>query len=130
VPRIVRIHENGGPEVLRYEDLEVPPPSPGEVEIQVKALGLNRSEVMFRNGRHIETPRFPARLGYEAAGIVRAVGGEVAELAVGDAVSIVPPPSVTQWGTYGEVATVPAALVANSAPAPRRCRYRCWWVSS
>jgi NADPH:quinone reductase-like Zn-dependent oxidoreductase len=111
--RIVRIHELGGPEVLRIEEVEVPPPGPGEIRIQVKALGINRAESMFRTGRYPEAPAFPARLGYEAAGLVEAVGPGVTGFAPGDAVSLVPPLSITRWGTYGEIATIPAALAVK-----------------
>src|SRR5262245_62487596 len=88
--RIVRFHQTGGPEVLKIEQVEVPPPGPGEVRIAVKALGLNRAESMFRSGRYLENPRLPARLGYEAAGTVAAIGEGVQGLKVGDAVSTVP----------------------------------------
>src|SRR5215467_10717423 len=66
--RVVRFHQVGGPEVLRVEEVEVPPPGKGEVQIKVKALGLNRAESMFRRGQYLEDPKLPARLGYEAAG--------------------------------------------------------------
>ena len=72
--RIVRFHKTGGPEVLQIENVEVPPPGKGEVQITVKALGLNRAESMFRSGQYLEDPKLPARLGYEAAGTVAAVG--------------------------------------------------------
>jgi len=111
--RIVRIHKTGGPEVLTFENLKDTPPAANEISIQVKALGLNRSEAMFRSGRHIETAQFPARLGYEAAGTISAIGTDVSGFAIGDAVSIIPPPSVTKWGTYGEVATVPSDFVVK-----------------
>lgn len=113
MPRIVRIHKNGGPEVLKIENLDVPPPSPEEVTIKVRAIGLNRSEAMFRSGRHIETACFPARLGYEAAGVISAIGSGVQGLAVGDAVSVIPPPSVTRWGAYGEMVTFPAEFIVK-----------------
>lgn len=111
--RVVRIHENGGPEVLRFDDIEVAPPGPGEITLQVKALGLNRAESMFRSGQYVEAPVFPARLGYEAAGIVSAIGAGVTGFAIGDAVSVVPPLSITRWGMYGEVATVPAEVAVK-----------------
>ncbi len=53
------------------------------------------------------------RLGYEAAGVVTAVGSGAKEFAPGDAVSVVPPPSITRWGSYGEVATFPAEVVVK-----------------
>jgi len=111
--RIVRFHQTGGPEVLKIEQVDVPPPGPGEVRIAVKALGLNRAESMFRSGHYLEQPRFPARLGYEAAGTVEALGEGVKGLKVGDAVSTIPAFSQNQYGVYGDTATVPAFAVAK-----------------
>jgi NADPH:quinone reductase-like Zn-dependent oxidoreductase len=111
--RIVRIHETGGPEVLKLEEVENDPPGSGEVAIQVKALGLNRAEAMFRSGRYLEEARFPARLGYEAAGVVTAIGEGVTTFGAGDAVSVIPPSSISRWGTYGETATIPAEFVVK-----------------
>ncbi len=111
--RIVRFHELGGPEVLRIEDVEVPGAGRGEVQIRVKALGLNRAEALFRSGNYIETPTLPAGLGLEAAGIVAAVGEGVEDFAPGDAVSVVPPVSMARWPAYGELATFPAELIVK-----------------
>ena len=111
--RIVRFHQTGGPEVLKIEQVEVPSPGPGEVRIAVKALGLNRAESMFRSGQYLEQPTFPARLGYEAAGTVEALGEGVQGLKVGDAVSTIPAFSQNQYGVYGDTAIVPAAAVAK-----------------
>ena len=108
MPRIVRIHEYGDASVLRLEDLETPPPAAGEVQIDVRSIGLNRAEVMFRTNAYLQQAEFPSRLGYEAAGVVTQVGEGVTEFAVGDAVSLVPPPNIAIWGTYGEVANIPA----------------------
>jgi NADPH:quinone reductase-like Zn-dependent oxidoreductase len=115
--RVVRFHETGGPEVLRIETVDVPPPGPGEVRMQVKALGLNRAEALLRSGRYIEEPVFPSGLGLEAAGLVDAVGDGVEGLAPGDAVSIVPPPSMARWPAYGDLATFPARLVVRHPPS-------------
>lgn len=106
--RIVRFHEIGGPEVLKVEDVTVPAPKAGEVQIRVKAMGLNRAEVMFRTGQYVTQPRFPAILGYEAAGIVEAVGPEVTGFAVGDAVSVVPCFMLGEHGLHGELVNAPA----------------------
>jgi NADPH:quinone reductase len=111
--RIVRFSKTGGPEVLKIEQVDVRPPGPGEVRIAVKALGLNRAESMFRSGQYLEQPKFPARLGYEAAGIVEAVGEGVQGLKVGDAVSTIPAFSQNQYGVYGDTAIVPAFAVAK-----------------
>jgi NADPH:quinone reductase-like Zn-dependent oxidoreductase len=115
--RVVRFHQLGGPEVLSIEEVAVPAPGPGEVRIRVKALGLNRAEAMLRTGNYIETATFPSGLGFEAAGIVDAVGEGVADLKAGDAVSVVPPLSQLRWPAYGELATFPAAHVVKHPPA-------------
>ena len=111
--RVVRFHETGGPEVLRIEQVEVPPPGKDEVRIRVHALGLNRAEAMFRGGQYLYTPRLPSRLGYEAAGTVEAIGAGVTGVKLGEAVSTVPAFSLNDYGVYGDVATVPAAAVAK-----------------
>ena len=107
--KIVRIHELGGPEVLRIEDLPLMDPKAGEVRIKVQAIGLNRAEVMFRTGQYLEQPEFPSRIGVEAAGIVDAVGSGVHNVRIGDKVSVATGQSIGHYGTYGESAIVPAA---------------------
>jgi NADPH:quinone reductase-like Zn-dependent oxidoreductase len=111
--RVARFHQTGGPEVLKIEQMDVPPPGPGEVQINVKALGLNRAESMFRSGQYLEDPKLPARLGYEAAGPVAAVGPGVEGVKVGDAVSVVPSFSLNRYGLYGDVANAPAHAVVH-----------------
>ena len=111
--RVVRFHEVGGPEVLKIEQVDVPPPGKGEVQIAVKALGLNRAESMFRRGQYVEEPKLPARDGYEAAGTVAAVGEGVQGFKVGDAVSTIPAFSLNQYGVYGDLVNVPAYAVAH-----------------
>src|ERR1700754_624083 len=106
--RVVRFHETGGPEVLKIEEFDVPPPGKGEVQIRNHALGLNRAESMFRSGQYLEEPRLPARLGYEAAGTVAAVGPDVRGFKVGDAVSTIPSFSLNDYGLYGDLANAPA----------------------
>ena len=115
--RVVRFHSHGGPEVLRIEDMEVPPPGSGEVRIRIRALGLNRAEASMRNGTYIETPSLPSGLGLEAAGIVEAIGEGVGGFAPGDAVSIIPPRSMARWPAYGELVTFPAELVVKHPPS-------------
>lgn len=111
--QIVRFNRTGGPEVLQIENIDVPPPGAGEVRIRVKALGLNRAESMFRSGTYLAQPIFPSRLGYEASGIIEALGSGVKGLSVGDAVSIVPPGDQGKYGVYGEIATVPFKYVVK-----------------
>lgn len=110
--RTVLFHEYGGPEVLRIEDVETAEPGPGEVLVKVEAIGLNRAEALFRSGLYIEQARsFPARLGTEAAGVVEAVGPDVAGLTPGDPVSVIPAFSPNDYGVYADRAVVPAAAV-------------------
>src|SRR5262249_7438555 len=111
--RVVRFHETGGPAVLKIEQLEVPPPGKGEVQISVKALGLNRAESMFRRGEYIERPDFPARIGYEAAGVAAAAGRGGGGFRAGDAVSTIPAFSMNQYGVYGAVVSAPVHAVAH-----------------
>ncbi|MCZ0736945.1 zinc-dependent alcohol dehydrogenase family protein [Phreatobacter sp. AB_2022a] len=115
--RVVRFHRHGGPDVLRIEEVEMPHPGPGEVQIRVKALGLNRAEALMRQGRYIQTPRLPSGLGLEAAGTVERLGAGVAGFAPGDAVSVVPPVSMERWPAYGELATFPMELVVHHPDA-------------
>ena len=73
--RIVRFHETGGPEVLRLDQVPERDPGPGEVRLKIEAIGLNRAEVMLREGVYHEQPIFPSRIGYEAAGVVTNLAG-------------------------------------------------------
>src|SRR5690606_38252873 len=88
--RVVRFHRTGDAQVLQIDEVDVSAPKAGEVQIRVKALGINRAEIMYRTGQYVIEPRFPAILGYEAAGLVEALGPDVAGFNIGDAVSVVP----------------------------------------
>jgi NADPH2:quinone reductase len=81
----VRFQETGGPEVLRYQDVEVGDPGPGEVRLRHVAVGLNYADTYFRNGTY-RVP-LPAGMGVEGAGVIVAVGPGVTNVAVGDAVT-------------------------------------------
>lgn len=113
MPRAIRFHKIGGPEVLQIDTVDVAPPASGEVRITVKALGLNRAEAMFRSGTYLEQAVFPSRLGYEAAGVIESVGTGVTGLKPGDAVSTIPAFSQGKYGIYGDLVLVPAAAVAK-----------------
>jgi len=110
--KIVRFHTTGGPEVLKIQEEPIPEPGKGEVRLNVKAIGLNRAETMFRNGRYLETPLLPSKLGYEAAGVVAAVGPDVDKTWLGKKASTVPAFLMTHYGVYGEVAIVPVSALA------------------
>lgn len=116
MPRTVRFHRLGGPEVLQIEDLPSRLPGPEEVRIRVAALGLNRAETMFRSGSYLEPAVLPSRIGYEAAGVIDAIGDRVEGLQLGDAVAVVPAFSMSEYGVYGEEAVVPARAVVKTPP--------------
>ena len=114
--RAIRFHELGGPEVLRYEDVPVRDPGPGEIRLRVDAVGLNRAEVNFRRGTYVEQPVLPAGLGTEAAGEVLAVGTGVERWTPGDAVSVVPSFSQNDYPVYAQEALVPASSLVARPP--------------
>ena len=113
MPKIIRFHETGGADVLKIERLPLIKPGEGEVRLKVEALGLNRAEIMFREGQYLEDPVLPSRLGYEASGIVDAVGPGITEIQIGDRVSTIPGFSMVNYGVYGESAIVPENAVAQ-----------------
>src|SRR5438128_9045937 len=104
--KAIRIHTPGGPETLRYEDVEQAAPGPGQVLVKIEAGGVNFIDVYQRTG-HYKVP-VPFTLGQEAAGIVAAVGPGVAEAQVGDRVAY-----TTVLGAYAEYAVVPADQVVR-----------------
>lgn len=83
--KAIRIHANGGPDVLRWEDVPTPEPGPGEVLIHHEAVGLNYIDVYFRTGLY--KTALPATIGMEGSGTVRALGAGVTELTIGDRVA-------------------------------------------
>jgi len=111
--KIVRFHKTGDASVLKLEDLPVQVPVGDEIQIAVEAIGLNRAEVMFREGQYLESPEFPSKLGYEASGVIEAVGPDVSDFEVGDRISTIPAFSMGQYGVYGERAIVPARAAAK-----------------
>jgi NADPH:quinone reductase-like Zn-dependent oxidoreductase len=110
------VHEHGGPEVLRIEDLEIGPPGPGEILVRVEAIGLNRSEAVFRAGLYPVKPTLPTLIGYEAAGVVEALGAEVQGFGIGERVCVLPTFQLGQYGVYAERAIVPARSVVAAPP--------------
>jgi NADPH:quinone reductase-like Zn-dependent oxidoreductase len=106
--KVVSFDQLGDANVLKLEDVQVREPGKDEIKIKVEAIGLNRAEVLFRQGNYVEMPKFPSSLGYEAAGVVEAVGEGVTNLKVGDKVSTGPFFSMRDYGSYGEQVIVPA----------------------
>ncbi len=112
--KAVCMHETGGPEVLRVEEVDVPVPGPGQVLIRAGVAGVNFTDVMARQGVYIaadSAPRLPAILGTEVAGVVAAAGPDVpGELAGRRVIAFV-------RGGYAEYAIAPSDLVAELPPA-------------
>jgi NADPH:quinone reductase len=103
----VRVHKTGGPEVLTYEDIEVPAPGPGQVRIKQHACGINFIDTYFRSGLY-PAPSLPFVAGNEGAGEVVAVGPGVTESKVGDRVAY-----VSALGSYAAERLMPAERVVK-----------------
>jgi len=102
MPKAIRFHKTGGPEVLVWEDVEVGDPGAGQVRIRQHAVGLNFVDVYQRSGLY-QMP-LPSGTGSEGAGVVEAVGAGVTEFKAGDRVAYASPP----LGAYSEVRLYPA----------------------
>ncbi|MEZ5739471.1 MAG: quinone oxidoreductase [Burkholderiaceae bacterium] len=107
MPKAIRFDAPGGPEVLKYVDVEVGPPADGEIQIEHKAIGLNYIDVYFRTGLYPQA--LPGGLGTEGAGDVIAVGKGVRDLKVGDRVAYAGGPP----GAYAEVRNLPAQVAVK-----------------
>ncbi len=100
--KAIRVHEVGGPEVLRWEDVDIGEPQAGEVRVRHTAIGLNFIDVYFREGTY-PSPQMPFVPGMEAAGTVEAVGPDVTTVKVGDRVAY-----GRDIGAYAEQRVLPA----------------------
>jgi NADPH2:quinone reductase len=121
VTNAIRLYANGGPEVLRWEEIELPPPPAGEVRLRHTAVALNFSDVNVRRGGfYIARPlEFPVILGNEAAGIVEAAGPGVAGVRPGDRVAYVGTggPFYENTGAYAEARNLPASSLIPLPPS-------------
>lgn len=102
MPFAIRFHQTGGPEVLRWEEVEVGEPAPGEVRVRHEAVGLNFIDTYHRSGLY--PMPLPAGLGMEGAGVVEAIGEGVTEVQPGDRVAYAGGP----LGAYSQVRCIPA----------------------
>ncbi|WP_323121644.1 quinone oxidoreductase family protein [Burkholderia alba] len=107
MPKAIRYDQPGGPEVMKWVDVEVGAPQAGQVRIRQHAVGLNYIDVYFRTGLYPQP--LPGGLGMEAAGEVTAVGEGVSALKPGDRVAYVSPPP----GAYAQERVLPADKVVR-----------------
>ena len=112
MPKGIRFSKLGGPEVLELQDVQVREPGEGEVKLQVEAVGLNRAESMYFHGHYMEQPQLPSGLGYEAVGVVTAVGPRGDKSLVGKRFGTVPGYSMNTYPVLAEEAVVPAYSLA------------------
>jgi NADPH:quinone reductase-like Zn-dependent oxidoreductase len=96
IPRI------GGPDVLEVREAPDPEPGAGEVRVRVEAAGINFADIMARMGLYPDAPKLPTVVGYEASGVVDAIGDGVTRVAVGDRVM-----GMTRFGGYSDVVVIP-----------------------
>jgi NADPH2:quinone reductase len=110
MPKAIRVHKAGGPEVLSYEDVPAGVPGPGQVVVRNRAVGLNVIDVYFRTGLY-PAATMPFTLGNEAAGEIAAVGPDVAGYKAGDRVAY-----VSQLGAYAEERVTDAKILVKLPP--------------
>jgi NADPH2:quinone reductase len=127
----VRIHEHGGPEVLRLVDVAVGAPSAGEVRVRHEAIGLNMVDTYYRSGLY--SLELPSGLGGEASGVVTAVGSNVTDFAVGDRVAYVSPPPLDAYSSERLLdakwlVRIPPTIAAKTAAAMLLKGLTCWFL--
>lgn len=112
--QVYRFHQYGNPEVLQLDSVPLSQPKEGEVRIKVQAMSLNRADLLWMANTYVETPQLPARLGYEVSGIVEAIGQGVTEFKIGDRVSSLPAFSISDYGNFGQTATLPVRALMTT----------------
>ncbi len=117
MPKAIRFHQLGGPEVLTIEEVPSPEPAAGEVVLKVAAVGLNRAESMYFHGQYLEQPQLPSGLGYEVVGTVTKVGPGGDQSLIGKQFGTVPGYSQNKYPGLGEEALAPADDLAALPPS-------------
>ncbi len=108
-----RIHEYGSADVLQLDTIDMPPLRPDRVLVRVKAMGLNRSDILWTTAGFFK-PELPSRLGAEICGIAEQVGSEVTGFAPGDRVSNVPTMYADIYSNFGDYAQIPASALVHT----------------
>jgi len=109
MPKAIRVHEYGGPEVMRYEDVTVPEPGPGQIRVRQSAIGVNFIDIYFRSGAY-KVPQLPFTPGNEGAGTVVSVGEGVTDFRPGERVAY-----GSAAGTYAEEVVIQASAAVHLA---------------
>jgi len=113
MPKAIRIYEQGPPDVMKWEDVDLAPPGAGEIRMRHEAIGLNYIDTYHRGGVY-KIP-MPSGIGSEAAGVVEAVGDGITEFKSGDRVVYASGTPLQPVGSYGESRNIPAARVVKIA---------------
>jgi len=131
--KIVRLHAFGGPENLKIDEVQLPQPGAGEALLRIEAAGINRDHYTFMSGHQFSghgfiQPELPSRLGYEAAGIVLAVGEGVDPSWVGKRVAPFFGLDESKYGLLGEEALVPANFLIEYPANLTAIQAAAFWV--
>jgi Alcohol dehydrogenase GroES-like domain len=118
--KVIRFYKTGESDVLRIDEIQLSQLKENEVLVRVQAIAVSRLDLLWRAGSYFEEPEFPAKIGYDAAGIVVSVGPEVKTIKVGDRVSTFPAVSLLDYGAHGETIIYPetALIVLSRKPDP------------
>jgi NADPH2:quinone reductase len=111
MPKAIRIYEQGPPEVMKWEEVDLPPPGAGEVRMRHEVSGLNYIDTYHRGG--VYKMPLPMGIGSEAAGVVEATGDSVTELKPGDRVTYASGTPFQPVGSYSEARNIPAARLVK-----------------
>lgn len=129
MPRIVEFNALGGPEELKFVERDIPSPAENEIQLQMKAFGLNRAELLFIADQYLTSPILPSKIGVEGSGEIIAIGAGVEGYKIGDRVSVTP---AIQWDKYGVIAEVANVPVYSIEPIPDDVSYTdaaAFWMS-
>src|SRR5215468_5538787 len=116
--KAIRVHQFGGPDVLKLETVADLQPGPGQVVVRVRAAGVNPAETYIRAGTYAALPPLPYTPGSDAAGTVEAVGAGVTHVEAGDRVWV-----FAQSGGTGSYAELMLCLAAHVHPLPDRLSF-------
>ncbi|MEM8785494.1 MAG: zinc-dependent alcohol dehydrogenase family protein [Pseudomonadota bacterium] len=130
MPKLVTFDAVGGADVLKVVDAPARDPAPGEVRLSLSSIGLNRAEILYREGLYFQTPQFPGcRIGLEGVGRVDAVGEGVTGINEGDRFVTGPTNTMAQTGVYGQTVTVGAQHLLPDIPQFTDDELAALWVA-